>query len=159
MGMMGGISEMISGAAQFGMAIQEGGELQAAADKQRQRELDAANVGIDQAVSKGARVEGQVRAAGGGLQARQRMAYTNSGVDSGVGTAAQVQANTAMQTELDAQTAKNNAALEVWGFKQQKQQTRAEHQARTDEIRRKGTASMVGGAGKFMGGAMSAGAS
>lgn len=63
---------------------------------------------------------GKLRSQGSQLIARQKVAYANSGVDATVGTPASVMADTRLMSELDAQTAENNAANEVWGFKTQR---------------------------------------
>ncbi len=92
--------------------------------------------------------EGKVRMLGGKTAAAQNVAYANSGVDASTGTAAAVQANTAAQTELDAQTVKNNAAREAWGFKVKQQEAKRTYDAKMAQ----GTATIVGGAGGVVNG-------
>lgn len=56
-----------------------------------------------------------------GIIGSQRASYAAQGVDVGSGSAADVQADTAKQAELDAITIRTNAALTAWGFKTQAQ--------------------------------------
>jgi hypothetical protein len=130
-----------------------------AEQKQNNRDLQrqnlASDVGTEQAQEKGNYQAAQIRQQVAQLGAKQRTAYANSGVDSTVGTAAQVQANTSMQGELDAQMAKNNAAREVWGYQQAKKQAQEDFQAKNDAASRKAAGTVVGGAGKLAGGVAS----
>lgn len=71
------------------------------------------------AVDRGNIAAGRTRITGDQLVGKQTVAYANSGVDSSVGTAANVQADTQAMSELDARTHENNAAREAWGFNQQ----------------------------------------
>lgn len=66
---------------------------------------------------RGGKEAGQTRSAASQLIAQQKVAYANSGIDPTVGTAADVMADTRAMSELDAQTLKNNAAREAWGFR------------------------------------------
>lgn len=152
---MGGI---VSGLYEMGSAEgTKNAELQAS-ERQWARERLAATVGIRQSQDEGAFQQTQIRAAGSGLAAEQAAAYSDSGVEAGVGTAAQVQANTQMKAELDAQQAKNNAAREVWGFKQQRKHSLEDYEARNVDANRKKDASLIGGLGKFGSGLLSMGA-
>ncbi len=96
----------------------------------RDRE-SAINVQIAQgaqadALRRGGVDAGKIRQKGSRIAEEQKVAYANSGVDSSVGTAANVQADTAAISELDAQTAKNNAAREAWGFGMKAEQLQGE---------------------------------
>lgn len=97
--------------------------------------------------------EEAIRTQGAATEAQQGVAYANSGVDSGVGTAAQVQANTAAQTELDAQTQANNTARQAWGFKVQQEQAHQTYIAKTNAASNQAVGSVLTGAGRLMGGA------
>lgn len=94
---------------------------------------DQANFAAADAVDRGNQQVGRIRKQGTDLVAAQRGAYANSGVDPTVGTAADVQADTATITEQDARTATNNAAREAWGFRQQA--AKFEQEKRLEESR------------------------
>jgi hypothetical protein len=66
---------------------------------------------------RGAQEAGAAVMAGSQLQKKQMVAFSNSGVDATVGTAANVQAATAAAAKLEALTIENNAAREAWGYK------------------------------------------
>lgn len=87
------------------------------AAKQAKANIEQANDAAADAKNRGAIEAGQARTQGSQVAAEQNVAFANSGVRSDVGTALEVQANTAAQAELSAQTQKNNAAREAWGFK------------------------------------------
>lgn len=57
----------------------------------------------------------QTRMKGAQLAGKQTLAYTASGVDASVGTAANTTASSAMMSELDALTEENNAARQAYG--------------------------------------------
>jgi hypothetical protein len=84
-------------------------------------QLDATNAqnartAADDAITRGSLAAGVARMKGSQLAAEQQVGYATSGIDVGVGTPAQTIAQTRMMSELDAQTLKNNAAREAWGF-------------------------------------------
>lgn len=70
-----------------------------------------------------------------GTQANSQLqaAYAAGGVDATVGTPADIQEYGAAVTQLDAQTAENNAWREAFGFKKQKQAFERERQRKRDE--------------------------
>lgn len=78
----------------------------------------------------------------------QFSAYANSGVDPTVGTAAAVQASTRAQAELDAQTLKNNAAREAWGFRTQGLSYQRQAGLDAQRSKTKQAATILGGAGQ-----------
>jgi hypothetical protein len=94
------------------------------------------------ALQRGAVEAGQARIAGSKMAGRQKVAYAASGVDPTVGTAAQVQAETAATSELEAATIENNAAREAWGFRRfgVKYQQQAALDSRRHGYRQAGTA-------------------
>ena len=87
--------------------------------------------------ARGALAAGLARQQGTKLGAKQRVAFSNSGVDATVGTAADVIAETAMLTELDANTIRNNAAREAWGHKRTADKQTQEADFARDEPQRK----------------------
>lgn len=145
---MGGI---VSG---FGTAVLGG---MAASDEARQGNIRAgqarqindykaavsnANAGI---------ATGQVRTKGSELAAQQGTAYAASGIDQSMGTAAAVQADTAAMSEVDAQTIRNNAAREAWGYAVDTQQEAEKAKAGRDAAGRKAVGSVLTGFGQAAG--------
>jgi hypothetical protein len=112
--------------------------------------------GAADALQRGAVDAGRLRELGGELISRQKVAYANSGVDPTVGTAANVQAGTAADVELDVQTRKNNAAAEAWGFDQHRAQAFTEAQYKTSANQRKTVGTVLGGGGQLLDGSLKA---
>lgn len=88
-----------------------------AAKRQADRNTARANEAALDALSKGALEAGGARMAGSQTVAKQNVAYSASGVESSTGTAANVQAGTKAQAELEAQVIENDAAREAWGYR------------------------------------------
>jgi hypothetical protein len=88
-----------------------------AAKRQADRNTQQANEAATDAINRGVLEAGGARMAGTAMAARQAVAYSASGVDETVGTAANVQLATRAAAELEALTAENNAAREAWGYK------------------------------------------
>jgi hypothetical protein len=146
------------GSALSGIATIATGQAKASADAQaatqdQQDEERVLRYNALQAGEKGRFEAGKLRMSGAMLAAKQKVAYAASGVDSTVGTAASVQANTAALTELDAMTAENNAAREVWGYKLQVQQSKKNLQRKYEQYNREAIGSALSGAGQIIGGA------
>lgn len=93
--------------------IQEG----IADGKQAAANTKMANDAASDALRRGVGEAGEYRAAGGQVASSQFVAFTNSGVDATVGTAANVIGATRAKAELEALTIENNAAREAWGYK------------------------------------------
>jgi hypothetical protein len=145
------------GVAEAGIAISVGGTLlkllgegqeshrtrTEALENKRQAYLAATD-----AEARGRQEAGGLRTQATQLLAKQRVAYANSGVDSTVGTPANVQAATAGVAELDARTIENNAAREAWGFRQEgeKFQRAANAESARAPLRAAGT--VLGGVGQ-----------
>ena len=110
---MGVWGAVIQGALSVDSSIQEG----IAAKKQADANTAMANEAASDALARGARDAGALRMAGSQVAARQMVAFANSGVDATVGTAANVQAGTKANAELEALTTENNAAREAFGYK------------------------------------------
>jgi hypothetical protein len=105
------------------------------------------------AQDKGRLDAGKIRMAGSQLVAKQKVAYANSGVAIDSGTPAAVMESTQGLSELDAQTAENNAAREVWGYRMQQEQSKKNMQRKIDEANREAIGSALTGAGQIVGGA------
>lgn len=67
----------------------------------------------------------QVRQEGRQVMGAQRVAYATSGVDVQSGSAQEARYDTAVLTELDAQTVRVNAARDAWGYRTQGLQYKA----------------------------------
>lgn len=152
MGSGGGLGSMISGVGNIYSGFQGQADAQAAAQTEWNTNDALAQYNARLARQSGAVKEENVRVGGASTEAQQGMAYANSGVDAGVGTAAQVQANTAAQTEMDAQTQANNTARQAWGFKVQQEQAHQTYVAQTKAASNKAIGSILTGAGQIMGG-------
>lgn len=107
------------GAALSGTIVDVSSELQERGAKQKEAENNRlqANEAAADALARGAIEASQMRMRGSAITSKQRVAYAVSGVDSTVGTPAQVMADTRAMSELDAMTIENNAAREAYGFK------------------------------------------
>lgn len=121
---------------------------------QFKEQQDKENIALAQlqqadAYNRGAQTAGRLRMQASQLAARQRVAYAVSGVDAKQGTPVDVQAGTGAMSELDVQTAINNAAREAWGFKLK--QTQLEQQLQQDQNQTDANqkATLLGGLGKY----------
>lgn len=99
---------------------------------ERSAQLEEVNA-VD-ALRQGEQDAGRARMKGSEMVARQRVAFSNSGVDASVGTPAQVAASTSMWTELDAQTSRNNAMRKAFGYKQSARKYRTESSSIQDQL-------------------------
>lgn len=152
---MGGV---ISGLGQVGLGAWEGIEEEKRIREQGEAERKFFLHGAADAQARGGVAAGRAREAGSALVAEQAAGYADSGIDPTKGTAAQVQANTQMRAELDAQTLKNNAAAEAWGFDQARKRSWQEEQAKSAANTRRTVGTILGGTGTAIGGAMKFGA-
>lgn len=78
------------------------------------------------ASARGATEAGRLRTEGTELISQQKVALGSNGVVTSSGTALNLFASTRGQVELDAQTARHNAALEAWGHRVEKEQYKAQ---------------------------------
>lgn len=83
-------------------------------DQLRKAALRSDALAVD-ALRRGSFLGGLKRMEGSRTIAQQQVAYANSGVDSTVGTPAQMAGSTRLISEFDAQVAQNNAAREALG--------------------------------------------
>lgn len=67
----------------------------------------------------GAEQESQIKVAGAQLKGRQKVALAASGVDITTGSAADILTGTDIQTQIDANTARDNALRSAWGYRTQ----------------------------------------
>lgn len=95
----------------------------------------------------------KARTQGSKLIEEQKVAYANSGVDPTTGTAANVMADTRAMSELDAQTLKNNAAREAWGFKRYGLKYGEQAGLEAQRTSNRNTATVLTGVGRFASGA------
>lgn len=115
---MGGAVNMLISGAQTVAKIDEIGKTAQFQLNQDQRNIQLSQYASEDATNRGATAAGLARGEASKLSAEQKVAYVNSGVDSSIGTAANVQAGTAAGGEYDAMVASNNAAREAWGHDQ-----------------------------------------
>lgn len=117
--LIGPVMQVAGGAAQSG---QDAESLSATADLMGLRAEDAqkrGDIGVEQKRTETAGVVGMQRAIMGA-----------SGVDVNTGSAAQVQTDTVGAGTLDAETIRLNAAREVWGFRTEEANLRAQAEAK-----------------------------
>jgi hypothetical protein len=150
---MAGVGGIIQGLSTAGFGI-----MQASEDAQTAYEQWSANdrtlaYNAHLAALRGAREAGRLRMLGAYANETQKVGYAASNVDPTSGTAAAVQADSAALTELDAQTVKNNAARDAWGFKLQRAQGIKNLQRGIQTVDRQGAGSIVTGFGQALGGA------
>jgi hypothetical protein len=88
--------------------------------KVAERDAKAAENAQTDAVLRGQVEEMNVRRRGWQVAGAQRAAVAASGIDLGTGSSLEVLSDTAMLTELDALTARNNAQREALGYKDQR---------------------------------------
>ena len=79
------------------------------------------------------------------LEGRQRAAIAAAGIDSQIGTPAELLGETALFGEVDQQTIRLNTARRAWGFSAQAQNTRNQASVDRYTTRQKGTATILGG--------------
>lgn len=80
------------------------------------------------AIARGQEAETRSRQSTRQLAGHQRAALAANGVDVGVGSSVDIQADTAALGELDALTIRNNARREAWGFQMEAQNDRMQGQ-------------------------------
>lgn len=111
-----------------GRAIKQAGQAERAAADSQAEILDynatIADAQAADAVTRGQEEENRYRQGVRSLIGSQRAGFAGQGVDVGVGSAADVQADSAFLGELDALTIRTNAAREAWGYKVQAADTR-----------------------------------
>lgn len=126
-------------------AAEKVGELQGQASDaqagQFEYNANVADLQAADALDRGADQESKFRSSVRGLIGTQRSTAAANGVDVGVGSAVDVQADAAYLGELDAQTIKANAQREAWGFKEQA----ADLRMGADVARRGGNAARLTG--------------
>lgn len=95
----------------------------------------------------------RVRERGSQLIAKQKTAYTSSGIDASSGTALSVMSDTRLMSELDAQTVENDAARKVWGYRLERDRAKKNLTSKLASIDREAAASILNGFGQALGGA------
>ncbi|QLQ01741.1 MAG: hypothetical protein HZY77_01510 [Thiobacillus sp.] len=76
-------------------------------------------LGAQSALDQGQRQVGALTMQAGNLKSRQRAALAANGVDLGEGNAAEIQASTAIMSEMDKNTLEANAVRTAWGYRTQ----------------------------------------
>lgn len=132
-----------------GTAIQATGQIKAGNAAKRQGEAEqraaeseaqlseynaqVAALQAKDALERGVEEAGKFRAQVRGLIGSQRAGFASGNIDVGVGSAVDVQADTARLGELDALTIKTNAAREAWGYQVQAEDLRTRAQIQRQE--------------------------
>ncbi len=111
---MGALNMLVSGAKTL-TAVDAAGKEAAFNLNQDQANIRLSQYASQDALQRGGAAEGAARTEGSKLVAEQGLAYSNSGVDASVGTAADVQTYTSARAETNALALKNNAIREAWG--------------------------------------------
>lgn len=111
--LIGGASSLASSIAQAGAQKAQG------AWERQQHEFNAkvADLQAIDAIRRGDKAAGQVRAQGRRVKGAQRAAFAAQGIDPNTGTAMELQDETDLFSELDAVTVKSNAFREAFGYK------------------------------------------
>ncbi len=107
------------GIAGAGAAVSAIGSVKAGNAQKRIAEFNAAiaeQQAVD-AIARGAEDEANFRAGVRGLLGTEKAGFAAQGVDIGIGSAVDVQVDTAFLGELDALTIRTNAAREAWGYR------------------------------------------
>jgi hypothetical protein len=107
---------MFAGAVTKGIADKSAAD--ASADAQRRNAIISEEA-ASQALQKGEEDVGRIQMQGEAVKGAQRAGYGAAGVDVNLGSAARTQEDTSALTEMDKQTARNNAQREAWGLEKQ----------------------------------------
>lgn len=148
-----GMGGLIQGIASIWLGTEEAIADSKAAIEQAQLEQAAAGYNARQSEIRGNREAGRLRMLGSQSRSAEKLKYIAGGEDASSGSAAAVLSDSAAMTEMDAQTVKNNAAREAWGFRLQKNQTGSNLDTQLGSIRRKQYGSIASGLGSFASGA------
>lgn len=146
-GILSGGYKFVTGAS----GIFGGSPERAAADEAYQSKLVATQLGELETKQIAGNDAAKVRSAGTQMIAKQRTAYTASGVDASQGTPLAVMADTRLMSELDARTLENNAARKVRGFREQKRQADSEYRSAKNQDQQNQIGSMLSGIGDIAG--------
>lgn len=109
-------------------------------------EASAAN-----AEQRGAAEAGRARMEGSQVISQQKVALASSGVDTSSGSALNLFSDTRALSEQDALTAKSNAAMEAWGHRVQKEESKARAKIERRNSVLGPLSTIIGGAGKIAG--------
>jgi hypothetical protein len=135
---IGGLATQAYGSWKAGSAAKKAGEAQQrAADSQAELSefnSDVAELQAADALARGAEEEARFRSMVRTSVGAQVAAFAGSNIDVGFGSAVDVQADAAYLGELDAQTIRNNAMREAWGYNVEAEDSRR----RADITRREG---------------------
>lgn len=123
----------------------------AASEAQAKRNSLLANISAGEALARGGAAAGRARMAGSQVVGEQRLAYSRSGVDVNSGSAGAMQTQARMFSEMDAQTARLNAAREAWGFKTQSAEFLTQGQMAREQAASGVTGTLLAGGGQLLG--------
>lgn len=124
---MGGIRTALNFPSQAGQAIDAKHKIETA-----KQNAQLADLAAKDALNRGTVTAGKAQLQGAELQGKQEAAYGASGVTV-AGSPSDVMRDTSYFTNLNVQTAMNNAAREAWGYKVRANQFRDEATATQEE--------------------------
>lgn len=119
-------------------SVSEAGAKETAISKERQVariESQVLSVQQRQAARRSVEEVKRIRASGGLVAGEQVAGFAGAGVDVSSGSAAELQADTARLVAIDTLTARNNAALEAWQYRTQREMLRFGLNMRTSQLR------------------------
>lgn len=150
-----GMSSVLEGAAGFAGGVIEGGAAQAQGEFQKQQYDFNASLADRQAagaIARGDKQAARLKQGAKKLIGSQRVALAAQGVDVNSGSAADIQEETQVLSDMDALEIKNNAWREAWGFRVQASDMRSAGQyAKLAGDNKKSNSLLTGGL-KFLSG-------
>ena len=159
MGSGAGVGAIVGGGLSALGTFEQGNAAEYAASKKEEADRDNATLAqlhAADALQKGQRAAGQLRQKGTATASAARVGYAASGIDENSGTAAQVEATSRSNAELDALTTMNNATRDAWGYKVQAKQFDDQAAVDAENEDAIGTSTFLTGFGQILGGAGSA---
>lgn len=151
---MGVVMKVLGGVADLagsGIALGEQVKADAFNAGELRKEARAAELNAVDALSQGEAAAGRMRSDASALIARQRVLFSNSGVDATVGTPVQVAAGSRMYSELDAEVTRNNARRKAFGYKETSRKAEAQIQRIAETSEARGAAWMANSFGTILG--------
>lgn len=105
----------------------------------------------EDAINRGREDESRLRFGARKLAGSQKVSLAAQGIDTGSGSAAAILAETAVMSEIDAQTIRNNAYREAMGFKVQGQLTRRAGANQAQSLRNQSYSTLLTGTSQLVG--------
>lgn len=146
---MGTLAGVAVGSIAFGSLFSASSAYQAGETNKELSKHNAAigHVRARDAINRGRKQVQDIRSASETLKSSQRAAFATQGVDVGTGSAAIIQAETDYIAELEVNTAKNNAAMEAWGYEVGADTTRTQGELAANTGRGQALGTLLSGVG------------